>query len=63
MVAACAGVLFVYFLELQDPFNASSPRDELARFALSRDGLHFTPLNGGEPIPALIPVNGPQPQP
>ena len=48
----------MYFLELRDPHNASSARDELARFALSRDGLHFTPLNGGKPIPDLIPVNG-----
>ena len=48
-VAACAGVFFVYFEE-----------DQLMRFALSRDGMHFTPLlqqrcnNGkmcGSPVP------------
>ena len=47
--AACAGVFFVYFEE-----------DQLMRFALSRDGMHFTPLlqqrcnNGkicGSPVP------------
>lgn len=64
---SCAGVLFVYFL---DSCRSAPPSVKamhrcdvgrggggLVRFALSRDGLHFDDLNGGEPIPALMPPN------
>jgi hypothetical protein len=57
-MARCDGVLFTYFLELANPLNHTSARDERIHFALSRDGYHFTPLNAGRPIPPLLPVNG-----